>query len=242
MITPLSSVLTMAERSIRVRTPVITRRDRVVSAAMTPRDRVVSAAMTPRDRVVSAAMTPRDRVVSAAMTPRDRVVSAADRVEGSIIYIARKLCVVIDAASVVPLINTPTPLPPLNASPPTLPQVLLIVSIGRALSGCPTTSTGIHVSTVAARLSRAVSVSIAGVVVGGIQVLVDSNLIKPLAVVIVANAVAVVTIGTAVVAVADVVVADVSCVAVSMSIPVRSDVRGQGTASPLVTGAPVKVC
>jgi hypothetical protein len=218
----------------RVVSAAMTPRAREVSAAMTPRARVVSAAMTPIARVVSAAMTPRDRVVSAAMTPRDRVVSAADRVEGSIIYIARKLCVVIDAASVVPLINTPTPLPPLNASPPTLPQVLLIVSIGRALSGCPTTSTGIHVSTVAARLSRAVSVSIAGVVVGGIQVLVDSNLIKPLAVVIVANAVAV--------AVADVVVADVSCVAVSMSIPVRSDVRGQGTASPLVTGAPVKVC
>jgi hypothetical protein len=211
MITPLN--LTMAERSIRVSTH----------------------AMTPRDRVVSAAMTPRDRVVSAAMTPRDRVVSATVRVEGSIIIITRKLCVVIEAASVVPPIITPTPLPPLSASPPTLPQVLLIVSIRRALSGCPSTSTGIHVSTVAARLSQAVSYSVAGVIVGGVQVLVKNTLIKPLAVVIVANAVAVVTIGTAVVAV-------VSCAAVSMSVPVRSDVRGQGTTSPVVTGAPVKVC
>ena len=155
---------------------------------------------------------------------RVREVSAADRMKGS-------FCVIIEAASIVPSVITPTTLPTLSGSPPTVPQVHLIVSISGALSDCPTASACIHVSTGPARLSRAVSIPAARAVVVvdgvGVQLLVEWSLFKPLAVLTVATA--------------DVVVADIACVAVSVSIPVRSDVRGKGTASPLVNGAIVKV-
>ena len=144
---------------------------------------------------------------------------SAGRVEGPVIIQA----ILTAPSPVIATTPLPLPLPLLSAIAPTLPQIFLIVSTSRILAACPAAS--VHVSACTARFSQALSLHDAGTV-GVVAVVVP---------------VVVAAIVGAAVNVADIVVTDIACVAVSVCIPVRSDVRAQRTSSPLIARVVVVV-